>query len=519
MIKSSLFCLSFIAVGFGEIKTALAQSKLTFSSSDRLSSERIVKVSQSNSSFQSQTETTTTVPAGNNITISEIEVRFVDKNGDITTGQTKPTIIIREFALQPGDVYNQKLALQGLNGVRKLDIVDLAKLTLEPGATTDEAVMVVTVAEKKSAYFAFGLTLEPPTALQGTVKPNVVHALSNSSTGTSGGVRFGLRNLGGTNQQASLGIEGGEQKFGFNLGYRNYLRHDTGYGINFFNQRNVEPEFDEGDIDVDLPDDNDPWIHRIGGGMEYFQPLARDFVGAIGISYQRISVRERAFSKSIEARDELGDRLTVSDDGQDDLLTINFAAVLDRQNNSQYPTEGFKLQFGSDQSIPVGDASIVYNRLAANYTHYLPLNLFGFTEGARTLVLNFQGGTILGEVPPYEAFTLGGSSSVRGYGSGELSTGRSFIQATAEYRYPISAFRVFKRYIDVGGTFFIDYGSDLGTNDDVIGRPAQVRDKPNSGLGYGLGLRALTPVGAVRLEFALNDEGDSEIIFAIGDRF
>ena len=71
----------------------------------------------------------------------------------------------------------------------------------------------------------------------------------------------------------------------------------------------------------------------------------------------------------------------------------------------------------------------------------------------------------------------------------------------------------------MGGTLFFDYGSDLGTGDDVIGEPAEARDKPGDGFGYGLGVRALTSVGAVRLEFGLNDEGDSQVIFKIGDRF
>ena len=73
--------------------------------------------------------------------------------------------------------------------------------------------------------------------------------------------------------------------------------------------------------------------------------------------------------------------------------------------------------------------------------------------------------------------------------------------------------------IDVGGTLFFDYASDLGTGDDVIGEPAEARDKPGDGFGYGVGVRALTAVGAVRLEFGLNDEGDSQVIFKIGDRF
>ena len=458
------------------------------------------------------------VPAGDDEVITDIRVQYVDNEGNLTTGKTNPDVIKREFALQPGDNYDPQVAKQGLSNVLELDIIDRASLILDPAAE-DRAVMVVTVEEASSLSIGFGLTLPPPTALQGPVRPITVNAISDSPGGIAGGVRVGLSNIGGNNQTVTLGIEGGTEKFGLDLGYRKFFRHDRGIGVNFFTRRGIEPEFDDGDRDVDLDNGDDPWVHRLGGGIEYFQPLAKDFDGAIGLSYQKVSVRDGAFSDNVESEDEFGNSLTIDDDGQDDVLTLNFAAVLDKRDNAQNPTRGYQLEFGSDQYFPVGEAEIVANRLAANYTQYLPLRLFGFSEGARTLVLNLQGGTILGDAIPYGAFILGGSSSVRGYDTAEISTSRSFVQASAEYRYPISSFDAFNNQFDVGGTVFIDYATDLGSADAVIGQPAVVRDRPGDGFGYGLGLRTQTPIGTVRTEFALNDEGEAEFVFAIGDRF
>lgn len=458
------------------------------------------------------------VPGGNrNTTIVEIEVLYVDENNNLTEGKTDPDIITREFTLQPGDTYNPESAKQGLQGVLDLEIVESASLTLEPVGER-RAVMAIAIRESSSFSVGFGLTLPPPTALQGPVKPFTVNALSDSPTGLGGGIQVGLLNLGGNNQEVNLGVQGGEQNFGIDLGYRRFFRHDRGVGVNFFTSRGVEPEFDESDRDIDLPDGDDPWVHRLGGGVEYFQSIGRDFQGAIGVSYQRVTVKDDAFSDKIEPRDELGNRLLVNEDG-DDLLTLNLAAVLDRRNRTRNPTGGYQLEFASDQYFPVGEAEIVSNRLAANYTHYLPFPLFGFGDGAKTLVLNLQAGTILGDALPYDAFILGGSSSVRGYDTSEISTSRSFIQATAEYRYPITELEVLNSTLNVGGTLFIDYASDLGSADAVIGQPAVVRDRTGDGLGYGLGLRTLTPIGAVRTEFALNDDGDAEFLFTVGDRF
>lgn len=458
------------------------------------------------------------VPVGNQEEITKIVVRFIDGEGNRIKGKTDPDVITREFALEPGDTYNSQLAKEGLQGVLNLTIIDRASLSLEK-TTDNQAVMAIAVEETGRLSIGFGLTLPSPTALQGPVKPTTVNSLSNNASGFGNGVQLGFLNLGGDNQEIDLGIEAGTQKIGLNLGYRKFLKHNQGIGVNFFNQRAIEPEFDEGEQEVNLPSNGDPWVTRLGGGIEYFQPLAKNFQGAIGLSYQRVSVRDGAFSDRIEAQDELGNQLTVSDSGQDDVLTLNFAAVLDKQNNIVNPTRGYKLEFSSDQFLPIGEANIVANRLAANYTQYLPVPLFGFTKGAKTLVLNLQGGTILGDAIPYDSFILGGASSVRGYDLSEISTARSFIQATAEYRYPILAFNAFKNVINVGGTLFIDYATDLGTADAVIGQPAVARDRPGDGFGYGLGLRTLTPIGAVRTEFALNDEGGTEFIFTVGDRF
>lgn len=177
------------------------------------------------------------------------------------------------------------------------------------------------------------------------------------------------------------------------------------------------------------------------------------------------------------------------------------------------------MRFGVDQSIPVGDASILYTRFAGNFTEFIPLNLFGFNEGSRTLVLNVQAGTMIGDVPPYDAFNLGGASSVRGYRKGRLAAGGSFVQTTAEYRFPIFSFTALRYNFDVGGTLFFDYGTDFGTAGEVIGKPGRVRNKPGDGFGYGFGLRTRSPFGLVRLEFGLNDRGDGEVYFELGGRF
>ena len=173
-----------------------------------------------------------------------------------------------------------------------------------------------------------------------------------------------------------------------------------------------------------------------------------------------------------------------------------------------------RFRVGLDQSVPLGLGGITLTRLRASYSYFVPVKLINFTKGPQALAFNVHGGTILGDLPPYEAFTLGGGSSVRGYDEGEVGSGRSFLQASAEYRFPLLKFLG-----GIGGVLFVDYGTLLGTQGNVPGQPGIVRGKPGDGLGYGVGLRVKTPIGPVRLDYGWTIDGGSRFQFGFGERF
>jgi outer membrane protein insertion porin family len=256
-------------------------------------------------------------------------------------------------------------------------------------------------------------------------------------------------------------------------------------------------------------------VSRTGGSVTFTRPLSRDvftkadWTASLGLQYQRVAIQDA--DGEISPVDEKGNDLSFSGSGKDDLLTLQLGAVRDRRDNPLRPTQGSLLRLGIEQSIPVGEGSILLSRLRGSYSHYIPVNFTHFTEGAEALAFNIQGGTILGDLPPYEAFSLGGVNSVRGYDEGEVGTGRNFIQATAEYRFPV--------FSVVSGALFADFASDIGSGDNVLGDPAGVRGKPGSGFGYGLGVRVQTPIGPIRLDYGFNDQGDSRIQFGIKERF
>ncbi|XZN91296.1 MAG: BamA/TamA family outer membrane protein [Microcoleus sp.] len=440
--------------------------------------------------------------------IESIDVRFLNKEGEATdaTGQpiggnTRRYVITREVEQKPGDIFNRTKAERDLRRVFGLGIFEDVRLALEPGtADPRKARVIVNVIEKNTGSLAAGAGL-------------------SSATGLFGTVSYQQQNLGGRNQKLGAEVQIGERQNLFDVSFTDpWIAGDpyrTSYTINVFRRRSISVIFDGGDQEVYLPNGDRPRINRTGAAINFTRPLSRnpfadsEWTASVGLQYQRIAITDRKGRR--ESEDELGNLLSFSNSGSDDLTTLQAGVVRDRRNDPLRPTSGSLLRFGVEQSIPVGSGSILLNRLRASYSFYLPVKYTNFTPGPQTLAFSFKAGTIFGDLPPYEAFALGGANSVRGYNEGDMGAGRSFLEASVEYRFPIISF--------IGGALFIDAGTDLGTGKDVPGDPAGIRRKPGSGYGYGLGVRIQSPLGPIRIDYGINDSGDNQIHFGIGERF
>jgi outer membrane protein insertion porin family len=435
--------------------------------------------------------------------IESIDVRYITAEGETTDeegnpidGRTHAYIVTREFESQPGDVFQQSAIQADLQRVFGLGIFDDVRLSLDPGDNDPRKVkVVVNVAERNTG--------------------SVGAAVGFNLTGdVFGSVSYQQDNFGGNNQRLRTEIQLSARDLLFDVSFTDpWIGGDanrTSYTVNAFNRRSVSLIFDNGTTPVELANGDTPRINRLGGGLSFTRPFDNGWTGSVGVDYQRVSSRDSG--GRINATDELGNPLTFSGTGQDDLLTIPLGFVLDRRNNSTAPTSGSILRIGTEQSIPLGLGSVFFNRIRGSYSQYIPVNFTGFGDGPETLAINFQAGTVLGDLPPYEAFSLGGTNSVRGYEEGDLGSGRSYVLATAEYRFPL-----FTSFL--GGALFLDFGSDLGSGSSVLGDPAGIRGKDGTGFGYGAGLRVQTPLGNLRLDYGFNDDGDSRIHFGFGERF
>ena len=433
-------------------------------------------------------------------TIGGIEIEFVEngsvlgEDGEPIEGRTRKDFILRELEQQPGDAFNQDNLVQDVETLLSLGIFQDASVELTP----DEAPENPTIDVLYRLEEGFARTFR-------------VGGGISTELGLFGSVTYRDRNFRGIGEEVNLGVQAGGRGLEFNTGftspYRDSNPNRLGYSVNGFRRSSQSLTFSD---EVPLANGDDARERRFGGGGSVMRPLG-EWDAELGIDYARVSIRDD--DGDIATEDALGNRLTASDSGIDDLLTVGFRVTQDRRLNPNNPAGGSVLRLGTEQSLPVGNGSILMNRLTASYAQYLPTDLFGSgsLRNPEVFAFNVQGGTILGDLPPYEAFDLGGMNSVRGYRGGDVGSGRSYILAAAEYRFPLVS--------TLGGVLFTDFASDLGSGGSVEGDPAGSRDKPGTGLGYGFGLRFGSPIGLIRADFGFNDQGDNRFHFGFGQRF
>ena len=446
--------------------------------------------------------------------IEKIQVRYFNVEQEPVKGKTREFIITREMRLKAGDIFNRNTAQQDLQRVFGLGLFEDVRLSFSPGSDPREVIVNVDVVEGNTGSVAAGGGI-------------------SSNAGLFGTVSYQQRNFGGNNQTLGAEVQLGEREFLFDLSFSDpWIATDnfrTSYTVNVFRRQSISLVYDGENSSIRTLNDNDsPRIVRTGGGITFVRPLAADvftkpkWVVSLGFNYQQVQVQNANGDISPLSAPLNGfgsQQLAFSSSGIDDLLSLNIGAIRDFRDNPLQPTSGSFLRLGLEQTIPVGSGSIFGTRVRGSYSYFIPvrfINSFNLFEtdifkGQQSLAFNLQAGTVLGDLPPYDAFIVGGSNSVRGYAEGEVGSGRSYFQATAEYRFPIVAI--------IGGALFVDFGTTIGSQGDVPGQPGIVRDLPGTGLGYGLGVRVQSPVGQIRVDYGFNVDGSSRLHFGIGERF
>ncbi|MBE9214467.1 BamA/TamA family outer membrane protein, partial [Plectonema cf. radiosum LEGE 06105] len=429
-------------------------------------------------------------------TIENIKFRFinddnqtVDKKGKPIQGRTQAEFLNKQIQLQPGQVFQESKIRQDIQRLYATGLFERVNLELEGDANNLDVVYYIKETGARSVN---------------------VGGNYSADQGIIGTLNYSDRNIGGINENLNVNLQLSQRDINFDGRFTSPYRENEpdrlGYSISAFRKRQISDTFDS---DIKLANGDKVREGKIGGSVSFQRPID-GWNTSLGFNYTRVSISDR--EGKITANDVQNNPLTKSGTGIDDLATVSLNATKDMRDNAFNPTQGSVLKLSTEQSLPFGQGEISMNRLRADYTQYVPVKLFESSQ-SQVFAFNVQAGTIIGDLPPYETFNLGGSNSVRGYDAGDVGSGRSYVLASAEYRFPIPILD------SLGGVLFADFATDLGSGDTVIGNPAGVRGKPGEGFGYGAGLRLNSPLGLIRADYGLNDQGESKVHFGIGHRF
>jgi outer membrane protein insertion porin family len=487
-------------------------------------------------------------------TVQGVEVQFIDKDGESTNdkgeairGKTQPWVITREVSLKSGDVFNRRQLEEDIKRIYGTGLFSDVKVTLQPvPGQPGEVVVVLGIVEQSSGSISGGIGYSQSQGVFGQIQ------LQDSNL-------FGRAWDLGTN--LSYGQFGGLGDITFTDPWIKDDKYRTSFRARIFFSREIPQIFqsensnstlfdgsvfrDFNGADFDLitkrpeTDPNNPEnvivrtdfdtvaLQRIGANVQFVRPLnsgdpfakspwrlilafGGQEVTPMNFSGRKLSqaaVGLRESPQSVPSRQVIC--IAYNCASQNQLLSVRLGATYSTLNDPRNPTSGNFLSIGTEQFLSVGDDSPTFNRVRGSFTHFIPVNWLKLYKGCRpgpgeaedckqALAFQVSAGTLIGdEIPPYEAFCLGGGNSVRGYASCDLGVGKSFGEFTIEYRFPIFSI--------ISGEIFFDAGTTFGSQSDIPGNPGGLLGKKGQGFSPGIGLIVTTPVGPLRLEVATED--------------
>ncbi len=478
--------------------------------------------------------------------VSDIKFRFPGADGESLVdgeprkGKTKEWVIKRELKTQPGTIFNRKILEADIKRLYATSLFDDVKVSLGPdNSNPGQVIIFLDLSEQRTGSLTGGLGYSNNSGIFASIGLQETNALGRAWS---------------TNINFNFGEYSTTYNFSLTDPWIKGDKHKTSFRTNIFLSRDYPQEFKSEEngriyaVDDQTPTSSDTFssivLEKTGGGFSFSRPLnggdpfkVSKWRVLAGMNFKKVKMIDGSGNKKpygdmtpTTTKNNISDIICIGftpSDGscpeENTLISLIATTSRNNLNSSVNPTSGNKLTFGTEQFFSIGENSPTFNRMRASYSYFVPTKLINFTKACRSSDVNnedcpqaigfqFKAGTIIGELPPYESFCMGGTSSVRGWGSCDLAVSKSFVEGTVEYRFPV--------WRMISGALFVDAGSDLGSQKDVPGKPGKLLQKSGSGYSLGGGVGVKTPIGPLRLDVASKDlSGDWRYTLGVGWKF
>ncbi|MEW6067853.1 MAG: outer membrane protein assembly factor BamA [Nitrospirota bacterium] len=386
--------------------------------------------------------------------------------------KTRDKVIRREVRLDEGDLFNSTLIKRSYERIYNLNFFETVDLIPKPDPEEKEVDIDIKVKERPTGFFSIGGGYSS------------VEEFIFTSELTQG-------NLFGKGQLLKLKAELGGRTTYYDILYRDswFMDKEISFSVNIYNITKEYIEYEK---------------KATGFDISFGKSLSEYWNGNISYNFEIAKITEVSEDASSLIKEQEGKSTTSS---------ITPSLVRDSRNNFLDPTRGSRnsvyltyagiggtnyfIKTGIDSAwyFPLGDTTVMFR------------GRFGYATG------------IFGkDLPLYERFYVGGIYTIRGLGYGEAGPkdeetgdeigGTEQLIFNIEYIFPLIS------EIRLKGLLFVDAGNSYESFEDF------------GTLRYttGLGIRWISPIGPIRLEWGYNldkqpGEEESRFEFAFGTFF
>lgn len=391
--------------------------------------------------------------------------------------KTKEKVIIREMSIEPGDLFNFEKAKKSLQNIYNLGYFEDVSMKLEPGTKKDSIVLVVKVIEKSTGKFGIG-------------------AGYNTEEGLMGFASIEENNLFGGGQKVEAKLElGGRTTYKVSFLEPWLANTPTSFGFEAYDQiiskENKENTNVIGEYDIE----------RLGGKLIFGRKIGDSFKLGLELKSEKVIYE---LTSGILPDD--------TNEGWTNSLTPNI--YYDTRDNVFEPTSGWYHSFSLEKAGEFlgGDYDFTkYNLTLRAYisTQFIEdmveiSSIKKITDNLSkgVLALRAIGGIADTDLPSFALYQVGGMNTLRGYDFGEFSGDKSLV-FNVEYRFPLAE--------NFQAVIFADWGQAWDYEESI--------DLEDLKFGRGIGVRFDTPIGPIRLDYGISEEGEGQTYFSIGHTF
>ena len=387
--------------------------------------------------------------------------------------KTKEKVITREINIEPGDLFNFEKVKKSLQKIYNLGYFEDVSMKLEPGVEEDSIVLVIEVIEKNTGKFGVG-------------------AGYNSEEGFMGFTSYEESNLFGGGQKVQAKVElGGRTTYKLSFLEPWLADTPTSFGFEVYNTVKHKEDKEEEVILAEYDEE------RLGGRLIFGRKISDEVKLGLELKSERVTYD---LISGIMPED--------TNEGLTNSLVPTFS--YDTRDNVFEPTSGWYHSFSLEKAggFLGGDYDFTkYNLTLRAYvsTKFIKdivdigsIKKITDNLSKGVLALRAMGGMADTNLPSFALYQVGGMNTVRGYNFGEFSGDKSLV-FNVEYRFPLAE--------NFQAVLFADWGQAWDYEESI--------DFEDLKFGRGVGIRFDTPLGPIRLDYGIGEEGIGQTYYSI----